>query len=117
MWGTASAILVLNAVLLVDSAGAALILPADGEPATSIPYGDGCVIWERYCIKKLSPAGEVVWVIDCDAGSTIRGFDIDGGLLRIPGGDLLTFRYDIDSAWFELLRFNPVSGAVKWKCT
>src|SRR5262245_36449718 len=72
---------------------------------------DDCVFLTGHGLLRITPGGKEVWTIPLDH----RGLLEPGALIKVQGGDLLSFRYGaIHDSGVEVRRFDPKSGKTRW---
>jgi hypothetical protein len=65
-------------------------------------------------IVRLAPNSKVVWSVPWDEEQGPPG----GGLLRLPGGDLIAFCYGmISDSGVQVVRLDPARGVVRWRAS
>jgi outer membrane protein assembly factor BamB len=101
-----------DGALLVDHSGRVRFrlrrLVTDG-----IRLGDDMVLLLNGEVVRLAPSGEARWSFP----SHIRGDDErgSGGIVALPGGDLLEYEFDdISDSGVALKRFEPSVGKMRW---
>jgi outer membrane protein assembly factor BamB len=101
-----------NGALLVDRSGRVRFrlrrLVTDG-----IRLGDDLVLLLNGEVTRLAPSGSVRWSFPSHIlGDDERG---SGGIVALPGGDLLEYEFeDISDSGVALKRFEPSGGKMRW---
>jgi hypothetical protein len=116
MWGKCTAVVaVLGVGLGILQPMSAAKWLEHNNPQTTICYGNDCVVWHATLVEMLSADRKQVWVIHFDLNPYMDG-GVEGGLVEVPGGDIIAFRYNVDEdSGADLVRLNRGAGAVVWK--
>lgn len=96
--------------LLVDRTGQ-IHHQFDRQVVALVAGGKGRVVLTSRDVVGLSAGGKVLWVIPFQ-----REWTAGGGLISLPGGDLIAFLYcEIANSGVQILRLNPATGRKVWE--
>jgi outer membrane protein assembly factor BamB len=102
-----------------DGHGYALLLDRQGrvchrldrQVVAGLRRGPDLILLTSRDVVRLSPEGRTRWVASLD-----REWTPGGGLVELPGGDVVAFLFDyIKDSGVQLARLDPVSGKVVWE--
>ncbi len=63
-------------------------------------------------VARLTPSGSPGWSVPSGGGGDTDG----GGIVPLPGSDLVVYEYDaISDSGVRLKRFDPSEGTVQWE--
>jgi outer membrane protein assembly factor BamB len=82
----------------------------DRQVIAGTRQGNDYVFLTSTDIVRVSPGGKTSWRIPLESD-----FGEGGGLISLPGGDVVAFRYGvIEDSGVQVLRFRPADGSVPW---
>jgi outer membrane protein assembly factor BamB len=82
----------------------------DRRVVAGVRQGQDLVLLTSRDVVRLAPGGKVQWAIPLDWGG-----NAGGGLVAVPGGDLVAFRFcRIADSGVQVARLDPTTGKVAW---